>query len=723
VYLLGLLFQPTALAQVKEVRRVLILNELGIASPFISLMDGLIRTGLEKSPYQIELYSEFMETTLFPEPASQQEFQDWYVHKYRDRKPDVIIAVGPSPLKFLAESHQKFFPGTPIVFCATTAEMVKGSKLDSDFTGVWDVLDPPKTLEAALRLRPSTKHVVVVGGTAAYDRYLEEIITESLRSYESRFDISYLTELDMPTLLDRLKRLPKDTVILYAGISEDAAGARYVEVPQSTPMITSAANAPVFNTGELEVGRGVVGGYLMSHAGEAQSAAAAAVRILNGERPQDIPVVRGANVYMFDWRVLKRWGLKESDLPPGSIVVNREPTFWDAYRRYIIAAIFLFLGQTLIIAGLIWQRAERRKRQADLVLFNNRLRESEERFRLVANTAPVMIWMSGPDKLYTYFNQSWLDFTGRSVEEEMGNGWAGGVHTEDLERYWDTYTEAFDRRESFKMEYRLRRHDGEYRWIFDSGVPRFDSDGSFAGYIGSLIDVTERRLAEEALSSLGGRLIEAQDQERRHIARELHDDISQKLVMLTMGLQELAMIFPDSQERVRDRIESLLECTTEMNTEVHALSHRLHTSKLELVGLVRTMGSFCRELAEQRDLRIDFTATNAPGALPVQISLCFYRILQEGLTNALKYSGVRHFEVRLERVANELQLIIRDSGVGFDPSVVMHKQGLGLISMRERVNLVKGTLSILSVPGGGTKIEVRVPIGAETGVNHKSASA
>ena len=126
------------------------------------------------------------------------------------------------------------------------------------------------------------------------------------------------------------------------------------------------------------------------------------------------------------------------------------------------------------------------------------LRESEERFRLMADTAPVLMWMSGTDKLCTYFNKSWLDFTGRSMEQELGNGWAQGVHPEELQPCLDTYRQSFDRRVQFRMEYRLRHHDGECRWILDIGVPRFDQDGSFAGYIGAVVDISERKMAEES---------------------------------------------------------------------------------------------------------------------------------------------------------------------------------------------------------------------------------
>ncbi len=164
------------------------------------------------------------------------------------------------------------------------------------------------------------------------------------------------------------------------------------------------------------------------------------------------------------------------------------------------------------------------------------IRESEERFRLVANTAPVMIWTAGTDRKCSYVNKTWLDFTGRPLEAELGDGWTEGVHPDDSNRCLQTYTEAFNRRESFELQYRLRRKDGEYRWVLDDGVPRFNPDGAFAGYIGSCIDITERKLAEESLATIGRKLIEAHEEERTWIGRELHDDINQRLALLAIDL-------------------------------------------------------------------------------------------------------------------------------------------------------------------------------------------
>jgi PAS domain S-box-containing protein len=172
------------------------------------------------------------------------------------------------------------------------------------------------------------------------------------------------------------------------------------------------------------------------------------------------------------------------------VFIRKDGTFFDVI--YSIAPIRDAAGQ---VTGqvVVFSDITERKRAEE------RLLESEARFRLVADSAPVMIWMSGTDKLCTYFNKQWLDFTGRSVEQELGNGWAEGVHPEDLRSCMTTYIQAFDSREEFRMEYRLRRHDGEFRWVLDIGVPRFNPDGSFAGYIGSSVDVTEQRRAEEQL--------------------------------------------------------------------------------------------------------------------------------------------------------------------------------------------------------------------------------
>jgi PAS domain S-box-containing protein len=347
------------------------------------------------------------------------------------------------------------------------------------------------------------------------------------------------------------------------------------------------------------------------------------------------------------------------------------------------------------------------RRQAEFAL-----RESEERFRLMSNTAPVMIWMDDTDKLCTYFNKPWLDFTGRPLSAELGNGWADGVHAEDLRRCMETYSQAFDRREPLRMEYRLRASDGEYHWLLDIGVPRFNSDGSFAGYIGSCIDVTERKLAEEALNSISGRLIEAQEQERARIARELHDDFSQRIALLAIELDMLKRDIPDLNGDTLNRMEDLREHAVEMGSDIQALSHELHSSALDHLGIVVAMRGFCQEFGQKQKLKIDFKSTDLPSPVSPDVALCLYRVLQEALHNAAKHSRASKFNVQFLGMPGEIRLTVSDDGVGFDVEAVNKGRGLGLISMRERVKLVKGTFSIVSKLNDGTEIDVRIPVRA-----------
>ncbi len=696
----------------KEVRRILILNEVGTSYPAMNIINEGIQTALHDSPYQLEFYSEYLDTILFPDPAAQQEFRAFYIRKYQNRRPDVIITVGPSPLKFMLKVHQSSFPGVPIIFCLPYGTMPGTPSLDPDFTGVENDMAPAETLEIALRLQPGTKHVVVVGGVSDFDKQGQASVKQHLRAFTDRVDIMYMTDLTIADLLERLRQLPNHTVVLLVSVGQDAAGTRF-KSNEVGLMVAAAANAPVFGLFDVNLNHGEVGGDLSSLSDQGRVAGAMALRTLRGEKPQDISRVKSATTYMFDWRALQRWGLKESALPPGSIVLNRQASFWKANERYVIPAIIVFLAQAMAISALLWQRARRRRSEAEL-------RESEVRFRLVANTAPVLIWMSGPDRRCNYFNQPWLEFTGRPLEAELGNGWSEGVHPEDLKNCLDIYARAFDLRQSFRMQYRLRRHDGEYRWVLDIGVPRLNPNGLFAGYIGSCLDVTEGKLAEQALAGLGRRLIEAHEEERTWLARELHDDINQRIALLAVQLEQSAQHSTNSRAEFTDNMRHVRQDLSELGNDIQALSHRLHSSKLEYLGIAAAANSFCKELSEQQQAEIEFSHAGIPSSLPKEISLCLFRVLQEALQNAVKHSGERHFRVELSGTSSEIQLTVSDSGVGFDPQDAIDRRGIGLVSMRERLNLAGGEFSINSKPGGGTTIRARVPLMVEA---HRAAVA
>jgi signal transduction histidine kinase len=565
--------QPT-----KAVRRVLIFNDFGsISSPGIALLDRAIAIGLESSPYHIELYNENLEATLFPDEASQHRFREWFIRKYSDHKPDVIITVGPASLKFMVESHESAFPDIPIIFCGSTQEMLDQLKPDSHFTGVWGVAQPEKTLIAALNLQPDTKHVVVVGGVGPFDRSLEAVTKESLRKYESQFEFTYLTNLAMPALLERLRRLPSKTIVYHTSIMEDASGAYFIDAAQSVPMVVGAANAPVFVVDDVDVGKGTVGGNVVSWAADGQVAAGMAVRILEGVTPQEIPVVRNNNIYLFDWRALRRWGFRESDLPPGSIVIFRELSVWERTKWIWINGLIIILSLSALAAHL--QLSRRQLKQA-----------------------------------------------------------------------------------------------------------------------------------RDAQLQLSGLLINAQEMERSRLASELHDDFSQRLALLALGLENVSETLPDSTQAAKRQLDELYNSASELGADLHTVSHRLHPSALKSLGLVPGVSGLCKEFAARQGIEIAFCSENIPPGVHPNVALCLFRIVQESLQNLKKHSGAARAQVNLHKAGDRLFLSVCDDGAGFDAKEMGDKLGLGIRGMRERARLVGGQFEIHSELGKGTRIEARVPL-------------
>ena len=213
-------------------------------------------------------------------------------------------------------------------------------------------------------------------------------------------------------------------------------------------------------------------------------------------------------------------------------------------------------------------------------------------------------------------------------------------------------------------------------------------------------------------NEIAARLIDAQERERHRIARDLHDDINQRLALLTMELDRLRKSLAKPSAKLLSRISELRKRTVEITADIRALAYELHSPRLEHLGLVAAMEGFCKEFAEQQQVQIAFKSQDLPSSLQQNISLCLFRVLQEALHNAAKHSGTRYFEVQLWGTSGEVLLTVRDFGVGFDPEVARQGRGLGLISMQERLNLVNGRISIRSEPKVGTVVNVRVPVAA-----------
>lgn len=271
--------------------------------------------------------------------------------------------------------------------------------------------------------------------------------------------------------------------------------------------------------------------------------------------------------------------------------------------------------------------------------------------------------------------------------------------------------------DKYQLDKRFYRKDGSLIWGRLSISLMKDPNRSTPLVVVIVEDISDKRAAEEKLQRseaklqrLAGRLIQAQEEERTWIARELHDDINQRLALLAVNLDRVIQDVPDSTAAFKQEVAEAKKEVEEVCNDIQALSHRLHSSKLELTGLTRAAASFCKELADRQKVEIDFRSDRIPKDLSKEISLCLFRVLQEALQNATKHSGSRHFQVSLSAESNEIDLTVHDSGNGFDPAEAMKGRGLGLTGMKERLKLVNGDLSIDSQLNAGATIHARVPL-------------
>jgi PAS domain S-box-containing protein len=338
------------------------------------------------------------------------------------------------------------------------------------------------------------------------------------------------------------------------------------------------------------------------------------------------------------------------------------------------------------------------------------LRQSEEKFRSVFRDAGVGMVIVSPEGRYLAANGTFCDYLGYTEKELLGKTVQSLTFAEDWPSFSQKLNEALTNEESFQsFEKRCLHKSGRIVCTESTASVIRSRDGNPQYIVGGVLDITKRKEAEEALANVSRKLIEAQEQERTRIGRELHDDIGQRLAMLAIEIQQLHED-PPSLPEVHSRMGELHKRISEIAADTQSLSHELHSAKLQYLGLAAAMRGFCQEFGEQQKVEIDFKTHDLPSPLSPDTALCFFRVLQEALHNSAKHSGVQHFEVRLWGTSDEVHLTVVDSGAGFDREAAKKSRGLGLISMEERLKLVNGTFSIESQPERGTIVHVSVPL-------------
>ncbi len=479
---------------------MLLVHSFGsVTPPFTTHSTAFEAELVQKMGHRVDLDEVSLDMARYADPHLQEALVEYLQKRQSQWQPDLVVPIGAPAGVFVARYRERLFPNAPVLYCGMDRRPLPPDALEKNAAFVGENFDFRGYVEDILQIAPETRNIAMVIGASPIEQYWAQTLRETFKPFAGRVNFIWLDKLSFDQMLDRTSKLPPHSWIFLVLLLRDANGASY-NGDEALQRMHAVANAPINSIFLHQFGLGIVGGHLYQAEKEGVEAARLAVRILDGEPASSFaPKFIGPIAPQYDWRELQRWRINEQLLPPGSRILFRRPTAWEEYHDWAVAGASIFVLQALLIAGLLANLIRRRRAERSLT-------ESEQRFHAVADAAPVPMWMTGPDKVCTFFNKTWLDFTGKSLEQEIQHRWIERAHPDDAGKCRQTFDTAFDRREAFVMQYRLRRYDGEYRTVTDSGVPRYDVRDNFLGYIGACVDITDLLRQQEALHEIEERI-------------------------------------------------------------------------------------------------------------------------------------------------------------------------------------------------------------------------
>jgi PAS domain S-box-containing protein len=692
----------------KEVKRVLVLYSQEREHPAHELTDqGIGAAFRSNTSFDVQLYTEYLDAGRFAGPDSASVQADYLRRRYTGVKIDAIITVYPLALNFLLARKDALFPGVPVIACEIgreSARALERSPARHFATGLIMGDNAALVLADALRMRPGTGHVALVTGTTPNDEYSANVIREGLKSYEGKLDLIDLSGLTMRQILERVKHLPSDTIVLYAGIVRDGAGQSFVP-REALSSIARASSAPVFGLYDSFMGFGIVGGPLFSFERAGMTAAALAVRVMAGESPGAIPF-GSDDTYtpIYDWRELKRWGIPEKILLTGSTVMYKQFSLWESYRWYIIAILVFCLVESFLIVGLVLSLRKRRMAQRELL-------ESEARYRAVADYTYDWEYWSAPDGKLLYVSPSCERITGYPPPYFIENP----AHLREIvvsedRPEWDRHDRAARTETTVpEIQFRINTRDGAVRWIDHICRPVTDRDGQFQGIRASNRDVTGRKATESEARQQRNELahvsrVAAMGELTSSLAHELNQPLAAILNYANAAQRFLSGSEPDLA-RVREALAGIARDDKRASGVIQKVRDMLKKEEPHLSSL--DVNSVIEDVIElihgDPALKGSVVATELAPGLPAVISdrIQLQQVLINLVLNAVAaMNGVepqtRKLVVRSENHQKDgVKVSVRDTGTGiddaekerlFEPFYTTKSPGLGMgLAISQRI--------------------------------------
>jgi PAS domain S-box-containing protein len=712
-------------------QNVLILfpNESNVPG-FINFEAGFRSALAASKNYQFEFYVECMDLTRFPDQRYHDKLMELLREKYSELKMDLIVATTHHTLEFLARYSPESFLDVPVIAYSQDLGLLKKAPPVPVAAMVNGRLDMEGTLALAIRLHPDTHKVFVVAGASPYDRELEAVAREALRGFESQVELVYLSGVPMDELINRTSSLPEHSLLFYISIFRDGDG-RTFKSPQALALISQQANAPIYSLSETYIDSGIVGGHLISHYAHGAKVGKVALRILNREPSDNLGSSEGSeNRYMFDARQLKRWGISEENLPPGSDIRYREFSIWGTYQWQIVGVASVVFLQALLISALVISLRKQRR-------IGRALREAEAKYRTVADFTYDWEYWTAPDGIPLYVSPSCKRITGYAYQDFIDNPslFRDVIVLEDRE-FWDGHDhDSRMERESQGVQFRIRSIDGNIRWIEHVCRPVINERGEFLGIRASNRDITERKDSE----------FEAQrhQEELAHVIRivtigelatSLAHEINQPLTAIRCNAEAarrfLAGATPDLNE-VRTILDDIIQDdgrAGEVIRRIRAMVKKeplrreevvLNDAVQESIALVRS-ASFLAGFSITTELDIDLPTVQGDR---VQLQQVVLNLLLNA-TAAMRDTapGSRKLIVTTARQDGRTVMVsVRDSGTGIHKNAMGHLfepffttkadgLGMGLSISRTIIKAHGGTIGAENNPEGGATFYFTLPV-------------
>lgn len=708
-------------------RRVLVLHAYNYTFPATTLVSDAVRKRLlERSLQRLEIDAEYLDLARRPDEAHASRMANFLREKYAGVHFDLLFVIGVSAIPFILKYRDVIGPGVPVVFSDVTRSTYEALQLPPDITGVINNSYPEKTLELAERLQPNARRLVVISGTDVVDLRWREIARTAIESQNAGLEVVYWSNLTHAELLRDVSRLPSDSIVMMLTFFADREGKRFIPRDVAAA-VAKASAAPVYGIFDTYIGAGIVGGYTDTFESLGITAADMALEILSGTEVTKVPPKSNPKpAFRTDARAMTQWGLKESDLPLGSVVLFKQPTLWSEHRYLVLSTILIVGLQASFVAALLFQR--RRRYQAEISL-----KESEERMSFTAASVNVGLWQFDRTTNGMWATEHCRAMFGLAGDQPLTRDtFLEIIHPDDRDVALAAIRQIRNAGEPAVTQVRILM-EGQVRWISIRTRVRPDDHGAPNRFSGIFVDVTEQKAVESEA--------ELQRQEVTHLMRvsvlgelsgAIAHEVNQPLTAILSNAQAALYLLADDPPNiaeVRDALQDIVQDVNRAGEVVHRLRSLLKKGEtvLEAVSMNALIDQTVALLrSEMIDRRI-MVNMDLAAALPqlfgdaVQLQQVLLNLLVNAMDAMASTAGTRMITISSRATQGCIEVFVRDRGPGievaqadrlFEPffTTKTHGLGLGLTICSTIIEAHGGKIALANDRTGGVVATILLPM-------------